>query len=85
MNKHTFSIITPTHDTTHLQETIDSVLAQTFQDWELHIVGNGPLTDISKFKQDPRIHLSFYQGPAKIGAIKNEAFMKGDGKYLVEL
>lgn len=80
-----FSIITPTHCTDHLKETIDSVLENDFQDWEMHIVGNGPVTDISKFKVDERIHLSFYNGPIKIGAIKHEAFNLGIGKYLVEL
>lgn len=80
-----YSIITPTHNTSQLQETINSVLEQTFQDWEMHIVGNGGITDLSQFKQDPRIHLSFYQGPPLIGSIKHHSFNLGEGKFLVEL
>lgn len=78
-----FSIITPEHDKTlsYLHDLKDSILAQTFQDWEWIVVCNSGAT----FKhEDPRIKVSHYFGPNLIGAIKNDAFMKGEGDYLVE-
>lgn len=56
----------------YIEETIASVLAQTFQDWEL-VIGNNASTDVTvqvveKFK-DPRIKLINH--PENIGLTKN--------------
>lgn len=80
-----FSIIVPAHREQFLSECIDSVLAQTFTDWELIIVPNGGVK-LPPIPLDRRIRVVDGQhlSPA-IGPIKNFAFKLGTGDYLVEL
>ena len=53
------SIITPTYNRAHtIQKAIDSVLKQTYQDWEMIIVDDGSTDnteEIVKKSKDPRI------------------------------
>lgn len=79
----TVSIITPLHNkVAYIAETIQSVLSQTYWDWEMLIVENGS-TDGSFFKaqefQDSRLH--FFESPKQgPGAARNYGlnFAKGD-------
>jgi glycosyltransferase involved in cell wall biosynthesis len=81
----TVSIITPLYNkAAYIAETIRSVLAQTYTDWDLWIVDNGS-TDggdrlIQQF-EDPRIHLlrSPKQGP---GAARNYGLQNAKGKWI---
>ena len=53
-----FSILLPTYKRRYLQECIDSVLAQTYTNWELIIVNNASPEDIDGIVAqytDPRI------------------------------
>jgi glycosyltransferase involved in cell wall biosynthesis len=81
----TFSIITPLHNkVTYISETIQSVLSQTYSDWEMFIVENGS-TDGSFLKaqelQDSRLHFleSPKQGP---GAARNYALNLAQGDWI---
>jgi glycosyltransferase involved in cell wall biosynthesis len=81
----TFSIITPLHNkVAYIRETIQSVLSQTYSDWEMFIVENGS-TDGSFLKaqelQDSRLHFleSPKQGP---GAARNYALNLAQGDWI---
>lgn len=81
----TFSIITPLHNkVAYISETIQSVLSQTYSDWEMFIVENGS-TDGSFLKaqefQDSRLHFleSPKQGP---GAARNYGINLAQGKWI---
>ena len=81
----TFSLITPLHNkVTYIRETIQSVLSQTYSDWEMFIVENGS-TDGSFLKaqefQDSRLHFleSPKQGP---GAARNYGLNLAQGDWI---
>ena len=82
----TVSAIMPTYNAMpHLREAIDSVLAQTFTDWELIIVDDGSTdgtTALLAEYRDPRIRvfeLGENRGPAKA---RNVALGFACGKYI---
>jgi len=77
------SVIIPTHKAGFLPETLKSVYAQTFRDFEIVVVPNNgaKLPEIS----DPRVRTVSYDGPPLVGAVKRFAFTQGQGEYLVEL
>lgn len=79
------SVIIPTHDPRWLAETVASVLAQAYQDFEIVLVPNGPAPVTYPEFSDPRIRIVPYTGPASVGAIKRFGFMAGLGKVLLEL
>ncbi|MBD2014281.1 glycosyltransferase family 2 protein [Microcoleus sp. FACHB-53] len=81
----TFSIITPLHNKVdYISDTIQSVLSQTYSDWEMLIVENGS-TDGSFLKaqefQNSRLHFleSPKQGP---GAARNYALNLAQGDWI---
>ncbi len=65
------SILIPTYEPTpeHLRAAIDSVLAQTFEDWELIVHDDASKTDVQAivrpYLKDPRI--LFRQSPHRLG------------------
>jgi glycosyltransferase involved in cell wall biosynthesis len=73
----------------YIQEAIDSVINQTFVDWELIIVDDGS-TDHTKeviaknVLVDERIHY-YYQKNGKQGKARNLAISKSKGTYLAFL
>lgn len=80
-----FSIILPTYNRAHfLPKAIESVLAQTFEDWELVIVDDGS-TDNTKevvlAYQDPRI-VYFYQENQERSAARNNGMSKAKGDFI---
>jgi glycosyltransferase involved in cell wall biosynthesis len=84
------SIIMPAYNAAnYIQEAIDSVINQTFVDWELIIVDDGS-TDHTKeviaknVLVDERIHY-YYQKNGKQGKARNLAISKSKGTYLAFL
>lgn len=72
-----------------IREAIESVLAQTFTDWELVIVDDGS-TDktaeiIAPFLSDPRLHYFKNETNRQISFTRNRARANSRGKYLAIL
>lgn len=85
------SIITPVHNAyDHIEETIDSVLAQTFSDWELILVDDKSSDDgleiLKKYEnKDSRIKL--LKNPHNQGAAitRNKGIELAKGRYIAFL
>lgn len=82
-----FSIIIPTYNRAHmLTKTIESVINQTFSDWELIIVDDGS-TDHTKelvasfIEKDARIKY-IYQENAERSAARNNGIENASGEYI---
>ena len=82
-----FSIIIPAFNRAHLiSKAIDSVIAQTFEDWELIIVDDGS-TDNTKDlicnyqEKDSRINYIF-QKNAERSAARNNGIANAKGEYI---
>jgi len=80
-----FSIIVPTYNRAGLiGQTIDSILQQTFNSWELLIIDDGS-TDNTKqvvtAYTDPRIKY-IYQQNAERSAARNNGIKQSNGKYI---
>jgi glycosyltransferase involved in cell wall biosynthesis len=85
MGKIFFSVIIPTYNRAHLiSKTIESVLAQTFTDFEIIIVDDGSKDDtedvVKKFS-DPRIKY-FLKENGERGAARNFGLKKASGTYV---
>lgn len=85
------SIITPVYNRAdYLAESIESVLAQTFCDWELLIIDDGSDTDDSRrvsetyCKRDTRIRY-YYEPHGGLSAARNHGISRARGKYLALL
>ena len=88
VTKPTVSVVMPTYNAEkYLKEAIDSILAQTFTDFELLIVDDNSkdkTIDIIKSYQDPRIKL--IEGPNKgIAAALNKGIREARGKYIARM
>lgn len=90
INKPLVSVIMPAYNASnYIQEAIDSVITQTFRNWELIIIDDG-CTDITSeiitenSIQDHRIHC-FYQQNGKQGKARNLGISHAQGKYLAFL
>ena len=83
-----FSIITPTYNRAHiLSRAIDSVLKQTFQNWELIIVDDGSndyTKDIILKYKDKRIRY-FYQENKGVCSARNLGALNAKGEYITFL
>lgn len=90
MNNSLVSIIIPTYNRAHLiGETLDSVLAQTYQNWECIIVDDGS-TDNSEFVISKYVELDsrfqFYERPFDrikgANSCRNYGFELSKGEYI---
>lgn len=75
------------NDEKYIAETVQSVINQTYQDWELIIIDDGSKDktgEIVKSFTDPRIKY-FYQENRGIGAARNSAIEKSSGEYIAFL
>ena len=89
MKKNLFSIILPTYKGKFLKECIDSVLAQTYNNWELIIVNDASPEDIDSIIQcytDPRIR--YYKNKTNYGAKRlveqwNYCLSLANGEYVI--
>lgn len=86
------SVIMPVYNSVkHLSESIDSVVAQTFTDWELLAINEKGSDDgsaeiiLDYQKRDPRIRL--VQNDERLGLAEslNKGFRMAQGKYLARL
>ncbi len=81
------SVIMPVWNTKpYLQESIDSVLRQTYTDWELIIVDDGSTDGSSEIcdryeERDPRIHV-FRQENRGLSGARNTGLLKAAGQFL---
>lgn len=78
------SIFTPSHQPRFLDETLDSILGQTFSDWEWVVLLNGgsawrPLV------ADPRVRVVRDDDVVGVGAAKRAACALTTGEILVEV
>jgi teichuronic acid biosynthesis glycosyltransferase TuaG len=90
INKPIVSVIMPAYNASnYIQESINSVIAQTFANWELIIVDDGS-TDVTweiiakNRNQDQRIYY-FYQENGKQGKARNLGISHAKGKYIAFL
>ena len=89
MKKHTFSLITPTHNPKYISELYESIKGQTYQLWEWVIWVNGGITSENlpqEIRDDSRVRIgSTNLESSSIGQIKHLAFSIGAGDILVEV
>lgn len=77
-----FSIITPTHNTKYLKELEESILNQTYKDWEWIILLNNGATYESC---DSRIKIFHSIQDVSVGKYKHEACSHANGEVIVEV
>lgn len=84
-----FTIAIPAYKTLYLEQSIRSVLAQTYDDFELIILNDGSPFDVSSIVnsfQDKRIR--YYENPKNNGAIRlvdtwNQCLNHAKGEYII--
>lgn len=80
-----FSVITPTYNRAHfITKAIESVLNQTFSDWELIVVDDGSTDNTKEVVNgytDDRIYYLF-QSNAERSAARNNGINHSKGKYI---
>lgn len=81
------SVFTPSNDTKYLDEAYQSLLDQTYTDWEWVVVLNGNATQIPIWSpEDERVKVyRTNEFDGNIGALKRYACDKCEGPILVEL
>lgn len=86
--KPVISVITPFYNRGNLlPRMIESVLAQSFNQWELILMDDGSIDnsrDIIKKYQDPRIRY-FYTENSGASDKRNQGALKAQGKYIIFL
>lgn len=85
-----FSIITPAHKKTpYLKELYDSIVAQTYENWEWVLWLNNALYEEDleeEIRNDDRVVIYRTDDPStSVGFHKHHAFHKGEGDVLVEV
>jgi glycosyltransferase involved in cell wall biosynthesis len=85
-----FSIITPAHKKTpYLKELYDSIVAQTYENWEWVLWLNNTLHEEDleeEIRNDDRVVIYRTEDPStSVGYHKHHAFHKGEGDVLVEV
>lgn len=89
-NKELVSIIMPAYNASnYIQESIDSVIAQTYSKWELIIVDDGSIDGTSEIIKRNILHESriklFYQENGKQGKARNLGLKNAEGEYVAFL
>ena len=84
-----FSIITPSHNQKYLKELYDSIVAQTYENWEWILWLNNALYEEDldeEIRKDERVKIFRTDDPStSVGYHKHHAFHKGTGDILVEV
>lgn len=90
MNEYLVSIIVPCYNQgCYLEETLDSVLCQTYQNWECIIVNDGSIdntADIAKayLEKDPRFKY-IYQNNSGLSSARNTGVQHSNGYFILPL
>ncbi len=84
-----FSVVIPTYNCSHLiTEAVDSVLCQSFGDFEIIVVDDGSVDDtynvIKKYQSYEKFRY-IYQDNAGPGAARNNGIRNSEGEYVVLL
>jgi SAM-dependent methyltransferase len=77
-------VFTPSHRNTYLDECLQTLVAQTFEDWEWIVLLNGG----NRWRpphEDPRVRVVMADDLGGIGAVKRHACLISRGEFLVEL
>lgn len=84
------SVIIPCYNQgNYIKETLDSVIAQTFRNWEAIVVDDGSTDESGSIvrgyqKKDARIHY-VYQKNAGVSSARNTGVEQAEGKYILPL
>ena len=79
------SVITPTHNPKHLPELEESLIDQTYQDWEWIILTNNKATYTPKH-DDSRIKMFYHKGKtSSVGYLKKKACKYATGEIIAEV
>ncbi len=85
----TVSVIIPTYNRiAYLQHAVESVIAQTFNDWELVVVDDGSTDDtVEKIEalKDCRIHVLRLQHTGNIASVRNAGVNASCGEWIAFL
>jgi cellulose synthase/poly-beta-1,6-N-acetylglucosamine synthase-like glycosyltransferase len=86
----TFSILTPVYRTTaYVGQTVESVLSQTREDWELLLVDNAcpeaGAEAVRPYLSDPRIALSRLGENRGVALARNDLLTRARGDYVIPL
>lgn len=84
MENNLVSIFTPSHDTKYLNEAFNSVINQSYQNWEWIIFLNGDLS-WSPPREDKRVKIFKENRKMGVGEAKKIACSFCSGEYLLEL
>jgi glycosyltransferase involved in cell wall biosynthesis len=88
-NRPVVSIIMPTYNRSDLiGETVDSVIAQSFSDWELIVIDDGSTDDTAEILRkfnDQRIHYRFFPHCGMLGKLRNVGIKLAKGQFLAFL
>ena len=77
--KNKISIIIPTYNCPFIERSVDSVIEQTFKDWEIIIIDNyskNKVKEIIRKKNDPRIRHFKFRNNGVIGKSRNYGIRK---------
>ena len=89
MTENRISIVVPVYNAQkYIGETIESVLCQTYEDWELILVDDGSADNscaIIEQYQDPRIHLIRLGSNHGAAFARNVGLQRASGRYLAFL
>lgn len=86
--KNLVSIIIPVYNSEkYIRETLDSVLAQTFENWELEITDDCSTDRTAEIikeytHKDPRIHYWRLNNNSGAGAARNNSIQRAQGEFL---
>jgi teichuronic acid biosynthesis glycosyltransferase TuaG len=86
--KPTTSIITPTHNSAaYIRDTLDAILAQTYEDWELLITDDASADYTCQIveeymKKDPRISLYRLSKNCGAAVARNESIKHASGRFI---
>ncbi|MDP2842393.1 MAG: glycosyltransferase family A protein, partial [Acetobacterium sp.] len=83
------SVVIPTYNHAgFLREALESLVAQTFSDWEALVVNNyseDDTLDVVEAFNDPRIRVENFRNNGVIGASRNRGIRLSKGKYIAFL
>lgn len=85
------TIIMPVYNASkYMRESIDSILAQTYENWKLILVDDGSKDDSRKIieeycKKDTRIEKIFSEKNEGVAATRNKGILAAEGTYLAFL